>query len=614
MEFLEKLRTKKVEEIKLRVKDPWIYKPEQSQPQQQVVYLKKESKTVEIIEKLKLEEEKAEEAAEVAAQVTTAAVGGAALATIGVGSLTGGLASQVVFVIKFFGILELLSNLAKINVNLGPKIMVVLKFTENIKIPEIGFLNKLSPFQDNDEEGKDVDAYQLNLRGSRGKITTSNRDVFIGSGQNFLFSVLILLAWIVKQILEYSLGGTNNKALNFVSGLYQLLIGLVFFDYQMICLTEISMFDYSRILETSSKFLVSLLISIFMMAQILGEYFQAFRIIELKQKEEKSKEKEIEKSEKKTDEAGGKENSDRESMKRFEKAFEEPSTENKQLEKKQRNFEEFEKTKILPYDELVFEKYTEGIDFENQKSTKGQRIILMESLRFFLIQIIISSLQLLNRTQALLVLIVDLIYFIHFAAVMKKGKVFSSVRIAVKAIIQEICLLIFIATMTLFSFTETTQFSKSVIYSLIEYITIASIVGAAGSELAILVRNMIEPLKDLCKGKKHNMTDEVKEKKTAKEEGEVNQRHKIFDREDDRVFDKARLRRDKLEVGINHVTKKNIKSKKNEDRWIDLEGRNHGVNGRLKFRWNRRGRNLKKFGQRKKAKNPIVGMDKNILL
>ena len=84
----------------------------------------------------------------------------------------------------------------------GPKFEPLVEYIENLKIPEIQFLVKLSPIKDFRFDDLEVNAYQLYTGGSRGKITSSNREIFIGSGQNFFFSNLILIFTIVYKGLE----------------------------------------------------------------------------------------------------------------------------------------------------------------------------------------------------------------------------------------------------------------------------------------------------------------------------------------------------------------------------------------------------------------------------
>ena len=61
-------------------------------------------------------------------------------------------------------------------------------------------------------------------------------------------------------------------------------------------------------------------------------------------------------------------------------------------------------------------------------------------------------------------------------------------------------------TITLFSFTENTEFSSSTLYSLIEMVTILSIIGAAGADFLVVLVDLFEEMKGWCrKSKKVNL-------------------------------------------------------------------------------------------------------------
>ena len=75
--------------------------------------------------------------------------------------------------------------------------------------------------------------------------------------------------------------------------------------------------------------------------------------------------------------------------------------------------------------------------------------------------------------------------------------------------------MVFISTITLFSFTEKTKFSTSLTYKLVEYLTIAAIIGACGAELVTLVAELAEQLisvaKNLQKNSKRQKIDRIEE-------------------------------------------------------------------------------------------------------
>ena len=123
---------------------------------------------------------------------------------------------------------------------------------ENLKIPDIAFIANLSPLKDSAFDEPDVDAYKLIPRGSRGKMTRENEAVFLIGGQNFFISLSVIIIWLCWKLFGLCLSD-ENKIIGFFSFVYQFMIDLFFFDFQMICTTEASIFDYNSIKNVSSK-------------------------------------------------------------------------------------------------------------------------------------------------------------------------------------------------------------------------------------------------------------------------------------------------------------------------------------------------------------------------
>ena len=185
-----------------------------------------------------------------------------------------------IYLIRLFNIIDIISNLSKLNVDFGPNIELVIKFIENLSIPEISFLAKVSPLKDSHIDDPDVNAYQLIPRGSRAKITTSNPDVFISSGQNFIISSLILLFWVTLSLIEPCFD-KGNRLLTLIAFLYQFLIGLMFFDYQLICISEISFFNPIALRNRPFKFTLSLFLSVFMSFLMIKDFYHGYKMIKI---------------------------------------------------------------------------------------------------------------------------------------------------------------------------------------------------------------------------------------------------------------------------------------------------------------------------------------------
>ena len=81
-----------------------------------------------------------------------------------------------------------------------------------------------------------------------------------------------------------------------------------------------------------------------------------------------------------------------------------------------------------------------------------------------MIQLVVITLQHLNRSQSAIVLLINLGYFIGFVWALCTTRVYRSKVYAFKEVVQEICLMVLISTITLFSFTEKSDFSSSGAY------------------------------------------------------------------------------------------------------------------------------------------------------
>ena len=434
IEFLQKMRISNTEHLIVSVKDPWVYKPA---IKNQIVYFKQKIYNLKLTKSKKLEEEKGYKMAEKIAKVLRGAIGATALAT-SLAAACSGSTTFVAYLAKFFNIIDILSNLANLNIQFGSRFKVVMRSIESLTVPELKFLAKLSPLKDSEYDDPDADAYRKKARGTRGKMTAGNGEVFIINGQDFMFSLIIVILWVLVKILGFCFD-KKSKILTFSVFFYQFMIGLMFFDYQFVCGTEIAFFDYQKIRKVPGKYDYSLMISMVILVLIVSEFFEAYELITKNL-------------------FGGK--------------VHKSSSDG-------RNF--------------VVEKYTDGTNTE--QPGVHNYLILVGNVRFFVIQIVIFTLQLLNRTQALLVMVIDLAFFVFFLRVVcSRTPAFSSKIVQMKESFQEGCVLVVMLTITLFSFTENTSFSSSIVYQAIELLAVGSIIGAVGSEFLMLCSAMLGDL------------------------------------------------------------------------------------------------------------------------
>ena len=445
IKYLEKLRFEKSEYAKISIKNPLVYKSNADEENEKMIYFRSQTtKQIIISPEEKSQQERSVETAESLGSTVSMTIGVTTTISISWLALFGSVSSSLVYLVKFFNVLESISSLGNLNVNFGSNIEVVLTFIESIKIPTIGFLAKISPIKDSEPESADSSAYQTVTRGSRAKMTQSNDQIFITSGQNFVISLFIVLSWVLMVVFEQTLG-SKNTLLKSTSFIFRNMIGLMFFDYQAICVAEIAFFDYKRVGKIEAKFKYSLFLSILILFLIVSEILSSVIIIphQIKMKTNGTK-------------------------KRKEKIIESQN----------------------PSNQIIFEKYTEVINLDQSKHQQYHLLIVIGDVRFFMFQVVVVSLQHLNRSQSLLVVLINLAYFIYFVRALMVVKVFKSKAFTIKQLIQEICIMVFLSTITLFSFTENTKFSDSVIYKWIEYITIASIIGACGAEFVTLVAEL----------------------------------------------------------------------------------------------------------------------------
>ena len=488
--FLQKMRLKNTEYIKISVKDPWLYRPDEKKDNgPRLIYLKKSNQLIITIKEKEMNSgERTTQKVTKAAQVTRAAMAASATASISAAAFTGGTGSSLVYLINFLNILEVIANLSKMNTKLGSRMLLVVNFIQNLKLPQVGFISNLSPLKDKDPEDEDSDAYMLIPRGTRGKITTENSEVFITSGQNFLMSTVIVSSWVLMKLLELCLNN-NSKILGWVSFIYHVLIGMAFFDYQLICSAEVSLFDYSGLRRIPLKFIISCLMSHFIIFLIVIHYIEAYSLIKIK-------------------------------ICMLRKV-----TKQKNQEEKDQNIisseEKIHTLKTTPQKRLILSKYTDELMMGRDTAGPHLYLTLIENIRFFIIQIVIASLQLLNRVQSLIILLINLVFFLYFFKIICKHKVFKSKLLLVKTVVQECCVMIAIVMINLFSLTASIEKAPGSVLGVVEILAIISIIGAAGAELFLLVYTIGQ---QIVKGCRKVRVQRVQQKEKSKKRKSNNRR------------------------------------------------------------------------------------------
>ena len=450
IKFQDSLLKSNTEYIKLQIEDPLLFRTTRNQTPEKAFYLKNETFRILVVEEERENHQKA--------MLLTAQIARGILITVMVISLISrilvGAGTSTLYMIKLFNIIDIISNFANINVEFGPAIVFVIEFIERLRIPEIAFLVKLSPIKDSSYNDPDVNAYLTMPRGTRGKMTTaSNREVLIGSGQNFIIICLIFGFLAISKVLGPCFSQQKSRLLRFMTFGYYYLFGLMFFDYQMISITEVAFFDFGSLGKYPAKIWLSFCFSFSILILIIYEYLAGYLLI---------------RGSKMKGKLGGD-----------------------------------GREEVSYADQLILEKYQEDLN-ENLERPYCY-FTLIDSLRFCFIQVIIACLQLLNRTQALLILIINLCFFVYFMKLIRKISLFESKFSTIKTIIQECCIMMALSTITLFSFTEKSDFASSTLYKLIEIITVLSIAGAGGAEFVLILAGLYKDMKEsYCQPRRSN--------------------------------------------------------------------------------------------------------------
>ena len=338
--------------------------------------------------------------------------------------------------------------------------------------------------------------------------------------------------------------------LRIITNGYFMLIGVLFFDFLNISVAEIAFSDFHKLKNANSKFLLSLLLSMLIYFLLIAEFVTAWTSISIHRikTEKEDKVDSLEKSKKK------------------------------------------EMKNEAPRVKMLVEKYTEGLTIVNQDPRNVKYLMLISNIRFFMMQLVIVALQHLNRTQSVIFFFLNLSYFVYFIWLLQVANVFESNIYMIKEVIQEGCIMVFIGTITLFSFTEKSKFSSSDIYKLIEWVAIFSILGACGAEFVIFISEigseMLEAGKSLSKKCRRPKIGEVESLELGKGLDDVRgKRRKLGSPKNKNrtknidesgwgptLSDLYRRNEEKVEQDLRLPIKRNARKSRSRGEWLDSEG------------------------------------------
>lgn len=429
--------------------------------------------------------------------------------------------SSFVFILKFIQIVDLLSNLAKINVRTGPKLEHLLTFLSGIGAPELSFLKKLSPLENN------KNAFKYELGGPKGKSVEENSDVFIFSGQNFIISTVLSVSLLFNFLLKPCTKKGNCLYLitTYVS---RILLGFFYYDFQLISFSEISTRNLFWPQRTSLIF--SFIVSYFFILVIIFDILRAWVIL---------------------------------------------------VDIKRGNGRK--KQQVRLDEKIIFENFTEDLCDEAIK--RGEMFWIQENVKFSILQILIATLQRMKQGQVVVIFIVNLLFSIKLLMNLKQRKIFKGKFTCVKIIISEICLFFTLLLMTISSFWMKNGFENRTlqIFDLIATFLICTAIFVEFLDFVKPLWNFILGKIFKVKGKDDHFVEgkveDIKEENVEKEdqeekENEKKKRKKKKNTEKRDIFENLDSDRRRLRRGLpvtSKVKKKffdreNFRSKQKKDR------------------------------------------------
>lgn len=401
--------------------------------------------------------------------------------------LTGAGNGGIMSLVKLFQILDILSNLSKVNVNHGEGIQSIFDFIDSISLPKIPFAEKLSPILTND--------YIYHSRHTRKQLIKQNIDTFIFADSIFILAILILLLKGTSKLLE-----KKNILKNFnkiFAWAYFLIFNVAYYDLQIIVFTEltqskiISKKDGKVSIQITLSYVASFLIGLLMVTEIWKINF-IFK---------------------------GK----RDQFKRVNQNLElkalilERPKDFRVVQKVQ----EYLKEGLSYSDSLLVTKFTEDISPYSILIFKGCQFSfqIINFSRILVMMLLIASMQLIAVGQIVIILVVQFAFMVYmFQTIFKrecikeqlesldskkgserksqspssqdgenKNKFRESVMkgkvVKCKFIVLEMCTVMMILTMLVFSLNERTQFRDTIYYARLEKTVMWLLILAIFSEL-----------------------------------------------------------------------------------------------------------------------------------
>ena len=132
----------------------------------------------------------------------------------------------------------------------------------------------------------------------------------------------------------------------------------------------------------------------------------------------------------------------------------------------------------------MHDNWTRGL---NEKSKEqGNTFMVRERLRWTLFQAIIAGLQPLPILQVTLLTLLDLAYLVILFRESTKSKIFESIFLQIKVVVQECAIFTFLVVLNIFAFAKDPNTRTSQLFGLLEIIVVVAVFVAIACELIVI--------------------------------------------------------------------------------------------------------------------------------
>lgn len=392
-------------------------------------------------------------------------------------------------IIKYFQVVDLLINFVdKINVDIGPDLESKVDTLKDGQLPPIGFLEKIGISKDGGQD--QIDSYNQKPRllndlakpildeavhyfndskreqpipeeffkflivskNTRVRLVESNKDLFIIFGQNGIIATLMTFSYLIIWLLN--VGKTQKTVVKGIVFLQRQLIVAFFVQFQLTSFSELALHDIGR--ERQARYIYSYILSLITLSVINIELIRGWQISKTK-------------------------NVDLEKLKEI----------------------DFEKG-------LIFKFWTSHLSEAEQK--QGNPFMVKDRIRWSIFQLLIVGLQMNSVMQICLITIVDIVYLCFMMTEQAKKRVLKNFGLKLKYVFQEIAILVFLISLSIFSLTQKTNFKNTTSYKVLSMVILICVFVAIFSQILSVIWSIVDSIKDFIKSRKAKKQKELEKK------------------------------------------------------------------------------------------------------